>query len=150
MSSSELSNETRRHTVWASFCQALLASNELRYLFRVTVSGEGANQGRSSGGQVTLLTKSGSNNFHGSLYEYNRNTATAANDWFSNRAGIARQPLVRNQFGASVGGRIIRDKLFFFANWENRIDASGQAVTRTVPSDTLRQGLLASGPVTAR
>ena len=110
--------------------------------FRVTVSGAGANQGRSSGGQVTLLTKSGSNNFHGSLYEYNRNTAMAANDWFSNRAGIARQPLVRNQFGASVGGRIIRDKLFFFANWENRIDASGQAVTRTVPSNTLRQGLL--------
>jgi hypothetical protein len=110
--------------------------------FRVTVSGEGANQGRSSGGQVTLITKSGSNAFHGSLYEFNRNTATAANDWFSNRAGVARQPLVRNQFGASLGGRIIRDKVFFFANWESRIDASGQAVTRTVPSDTLRQGIL--------
>ena len=110
--------------------------------FRVTVSGEGANQGRSSGGQVTLVTKSGSNTFHGSLYEFNRNTATAANDWFSNRAGVKRQPLVRNQFGGSVGGRIIRDKLFFFFNYENRIDASGQAVTRTVPSDTLRQGIL--------
>jgi hypothetical protein len=110
--------------------------------FRVTVGGLGANQGRSSGGQVTLLTKSGSNAFHGSLYEYHRNTATAANDWFSNRAGIGRQPLVRNQFGASLGGRIIRDRLFFFANWESRIDASGQAVLRTVPSDTLRQGIL--------
>ena len=110
--------------------------------FRVTVSGEGANQGRSSGGQVTLITKSGSNVFHGSLYEFNRNTATAANDWFSNRAGVARQPLVRNQFGVSLGGRIIKDRVFFFANWENRIDASGQAVTRSVPSDTLRQGIL--------
>lgn len=110
--------------------------------FRVTVSGEGANQGRSSGGQVTLITKSGSNTFHGSAYEYNRNTLTAANDWFSNRAGIARQPLIRNQFGASLGGRIIKDKLFFFANWEKRIDASGTAQLRTVPSDTLRQGIL--------
>ena len=110
--------------------------------FRVTVSGEGADHGRSSGGQVTLITKSGSNTFHGSLYEFNRNTATAANDWFSNRAGVARQPLVRNQFGASLGGRIIKDRIFFFGNWENRIDASGQAVTRTVPSDAMRQGLL--------
>jgi hypothetical protein len=110
--------------------------------FRVTVSGVGANQGRSSGGQVTLITKSGSNTFHGSAYEYNRNTATAANDWFSNRAGVNRQPLVRNQFGASLGGRLIRDRLFFFANYESRIDASGQAVKRTVPSDTLRQGIL--------
>jgi hypothetical protein len=75
--------------------------------FRVTVGGEGANLGRSSGGQVTLITKSGSNGFHGSAYEFNRNTATAANDWFSNQAGIARQALVRNQFGASLGGRFI-------------------------------------------
>lgn len=110
--------------------------------FRVTVSGEGAQQGRSSGGQVSLVTKSGSNSFHGSAYEYNRNTATAANDWFSNRAGVKRQPLVRNQFGASLGGRIIKDRLFFFGNWEKRIDASGTAQLRTVPSDTLRQGII--------
>ena len=110
--------------------------------FRVTVGGEGANQGRSSGGQVTLVTKSGSNSYHGSLYEFNRNTALAADDWFSNRAGIKRQPLVRNQFGGSVGGRIVRDRVFFFGNVENRRDASGQAATRTVPSDTLRQGIL--------
>ena len=110
--------------------------------FRVTVGGEGANLGRSSGGQVTLITKSGSNGFHGSAYEFNRNTATAANDWFSNQAGIARQALVRNQFGASLGGRFIKDRVFFFANFEDRIDASAQSQTRTVPSDTMRQGIL--------
>ena len=65
--------------------------------FRVTVSGEGANQGRSSGGQVTLITKSGSNVFHGTLYEFNRNTATAANDWFSNRAGVASRRCSRTR-----------------------------------------------------
>src|SRR6185503_3168467 len=52
--------------------------------FRTTVAGQGADQGRSSGGQVSLVTKSGSNEFHGSLYEYMRNTLTAANSWFSN------------------------------------------------------------------
>src|SRR6516225_2412456 len=54
--------------------------------FRTTVAGQGADQGRSSGGQVSLVTKGGSNQFHGSLYEYMRNTYTAANNWFNNRA----------------------------------------------------------------
>jgi len=110
--------------------------------FRVTVAGEGPNVGRSSGGQVALVTKSGSNQFHGSLYEYNRNTQTAANTWFNNQAGVPRQPLVRNQFGASAGGTIIRDRLFYCFNYEERTDASGVATVRAVPSDTLRQGIL--------
>src|ERR1700682_1686989 len=110
--------------------------------FRVTVAGEGPNQGRSSGGQVTLITKSGSNQLHGSLYEYNRNTATAANTWFNNQSGVPVQPLVRNQFGASIGGKIVRDRVFYFVNYEERTDASGVTQSRAVPSDTLRQGFL--------
>ena len=110
--------------------------------FRVTVAGEGPNQGRSSGGQVALVTKSGSNQFHGSLYEFNRNTDTAANTWFNNRSGVPREPLVRNQFGASAGGKIKRDRLFYFFNYEQRTDASGVATARAVPSDTMRQGIL--------
>ena len=109
--------------------------------FRVTVAGQGANMGRSSGGQVALVTKSGTNNLHGSLYEYNRNSATAANTWFNNQAGVARQPLVRNQFGASTGGKIVRDRAFYFFNYEQRQDASGVAQVRAVPSDSLRQGI---------
>lgn len=110
--------------------------------FRVTVGGQGADAGRSSGGQVALVTKSGTNQYHGTLYEFNRNTATTANNWFSNRAGISREALVRNQFGGSVGGRIIRDRAFFFFNHEQRIDASAQARTRVVPSESLKQGFL--------
>ena len=110
--------------------------------FRVTVGGEGPNQGRSSGGQVSLVTKSGSNQFHVSLYEFNRNTLTAANTWFNNRSGVPREPLIRNQFGASAGGKIIRDRLFYFFNYEERTDASGVSQARMVPSDTLRQGIL--------
>ena len=110
--------------------------------FRVTVAGQTADEGRSSGGQVTLVTKSGTNTIHGSLYEYNRNTLLAADDFFNNQAGIARSPLVRNQFGASLGGPIIKNRLFLFANWERRIDASSTAETATVPSATLRQGII--------
>ena len=58
--------------------------------FRVTVAGQGADEGRSSGGQVVLVTKSGTNQLHGSAYEYNRNTVTAANSWFNNRDGVPR------------------------------------------------------------
>lgn len=110
--------------------------------FRTTVAGLGADQGRSAGGQVSLVTKGGSNQFHGSLYEFMRNTYTAANSWFNNRAGVARTPLVRNQYGASVGGRIIKNRAFFFFNWEDRKDRSGSAVTRTVPSETYKQGIV--------
>ncbi|MEZ5356994.1 MAG: TonB-dependent receptor [Bryobacteraceae bacterium] len=110
--------------------------------FRVTVAGQGASFGRSSGGQVALVTKSGSNQFHGSAYEFHRNTVTSANNWFNNRAGNKREPLIRNIFGASLGGRIIRDRAFFFANFEQRIDASGQLERRTVPTETLKQGIV--------
>ncbi|MBL8209730.1 MAG: hypothetical protein JNK87_03410 [Bryobacterales bacterium] len=110
--------------------------------FRTTVAGQGADQGRSSGGQVALVTKSGSNNFHGSLYEFHRNVKTAANDWFNNRAGIAREALIRNQYGASFGGRIKRDRAFFFLNWEDRKDRSASAQSRSVPSESFKQGIL--------
>ena len=110
--------------------------------FRVTVGGQGADQGRSSGGQVVLVTKSGTNQLHGSLYEYNRNTATSANTWFNNQSGVPVQQLVRNQFGASIGGPIKKDRLFYFVNWEQRIDASSVAQVQAVPSDSLKQGIL--------
>src|SRR5215471_11532286 len=110
--------------------------------FRVTVGGEGAEQGRSSGGQVTLVTKSGANQFHGSAYEFNRNTLFSANDWFNNRAGVARQPLIRNQFGASLGGPIKKDRVFFFFNYERRLDRSANSQLSHVPSTAMRQGIL--------
>ena len=71
-----------------------------------------------------------------------RNTATASNNWFSNRAGLQRQALVRNQYGVSAGGRMIRNRAFFFLNWEDRKDRSATAQTRVVPTDTFRQGIV--------
>jgi hypothetical protein len=110
--------------------------------FRTTVAGQGADQGRSSGGQVSVVTKSGSNSFHGSLYEFHRNVKTAANNWFSNRAGIARENLIRNQYGASLGGPVIKNRAFFFFNWEERKDRSASAQSRIVPTETYRNGII--------
>ena len=80
--------------------------------FRVVTTTANANQGRSSGAQVSLVTKSGTNEVHGSLYEFHRNTITAANDFFNNRAGVDRPKLIRNVFGGSVGGPVVKDRLF--------------------------------------
>ncbi|HXM14777.1 MAG TPA: carboxypeptidase-like regulatory domain-containing protein, partial [Candidatus Eremiobacteraceae bacterium] len=97
--------------------------------FRVTTSNYNADEGRSSGAQVSLVTKSGTNAFHGSLYEYNRNTLTSANDYFIKQAqlqdGDPNKPLqlIRNNFGASLGGPIIKQRLFFFVNYEGEREA---------------------------
>src|SRR6202158_3731198 len=88
--------------------------------FGVTVAGEGPNQCRSCGGQGALVPKSGTTHLHDSPYEYIRNSAPSANTWFNNQAGVPRHPLVRNQFGGSVGGKIISDRVFFFFNYETR------------------------------
>jgi hypothetical protein len=110
--------------------------------FRTTIAGQGADLGHSAGGQVTLVTKSGTNSFHGSVYEYNRNTSFEANDWFSNRANVARPALIRNQYGFSAGGPVKKNKLFLFYNWEGRKDRSQSAAAATVPSDSLKQGIV--------
>ena len=89
-----------------------------------------------------------SNNYHGSLYEYNRITLFAANDWFNKAsqvaAGLPNKPgsLIRNTFGARLGGPIKKDKLFFFINYEGQRTAENQQQNLTVPSEGLRAGNL--------
>jgi hypothetical protein len=106
--------------------------------------GETANplaaEGRGSGAQFNLVTKSGTNTWHGSASEYHRNTVTEANNFFSNLAGVPRPQLIRNQFGASLGGPIIKDKLFFFFDYEGQRRASQDSPTHTVPTAALLAG----------
>lgn len=110
--------------------------------FRTITTNANADFGRTSGAQVTLLTKSGTNSFHGSAYELLRNTKTSANDWFSNQAGVPRAKLNRNVFGGSLGGPIMKDRLFFFVNYEGRKDRSETvSAARTVPTADFRQGI---------
>ena len=125
--------------------------------YRVTTASANADAGRSSGAQVTLVTKSGTNHFHGSAYEYYRNRYFAANDWFTKQAeakqGQPNKPgqLTRNTFGGTIGGPILKDKVFFFFNYEGQRTRESSTVTQEVPTALYRTGVLqykdASGAV---
>jgi len=108
--------------------------------FRTTTSNANADQGRGPGAQVTLITKGGTNDLHGSLYEYHRNTITSANSFFNNEAGVPRQKLIRNVFGASVGGPFKKNRVFYFMNYEGRRDATESPALRIVPTENFRNG----------
>jgi Carboxypeptidase regulatory-like domain len=110
--------------------------------FRVNTVNANANEGRSSAAQINLVTKSGTNDWHGALFEFYRGTLFEANDWFSNAARIPRTPLVRNTFGGALGGPILKDKVFFFYSYEGRRDATAVPVTRIVPLPSLGQGTM--------
>jgi hypothetical protein len=138
--------------------------------FRTTTTGENADTGRGSGADVALVTKNGTNQFHGTLFELNRNTLFAANSFFNNRGlkpiymgggpthhqyCTAQQlatewdkckapnaALLFNIFGGSIGGPIFKNRLFFFANYEGNRNASASSVSRTVPTDNLRNGIV--------
>jgi hypothetical protein len=116
--------------------------------FRVTTSNYGADEGVSSGAQVALVTKSGTNDIHGSVYEYNRNSYFSANDYFIKAAQLGSgesnkpQKLNRNIFGASLGGPIKKDRLFLFLNFEGYRDAEAISVVRTVPTAAFRDGVV--------
>ncbi len=116
--------------------------------FRVTTTNYGADQGSAGGAQVSLITKSGTNSLHGSVYEYNRNSFFSANDYFVKAAelgsGQPNQPpkLNRNIFGASLGGPAKKDRLFYFINYEGYRDAEAISALRTVPTQSLRDGII--------
>jgi hypothetical protein len=110
--------------------------------FRVTVAGQNADQGRSSGGQVTLITKSGTNSVSVLGYEYNRDTKFASNTFFSARAGIPQGTAEAQSVRRLARRADQRDRLFFFGNFERRTDDSGANQLRRVPSATLRNGTI--------
>jgi hypothetical protein len=123
-----------------AFTSVLRVTPESVQEFKVTVSSPNASQGRSSGAQVSLITKSGTNDFHGSAYWFHRNTATTANDFFNNRSGLPRAKLIRNVFGGSVGGPIKKDKAFFFFNYEGRTDRSEETTSDEIPLPHIGEG----------
>jgi Carboxypeptidase regulatory-like domain len=116
--------------------------------FRVTTGNYDAASGRSSGAQVNLVTKSGTNAIHGSLYEYYRPNFTVANDWFNKQAeleaGLPNVPgfILRNTFGGTVGGPIKKDRAFFFLAYEGQRTSDAAQQTREVPTLSMREGSL--------
>lgn len=110
--------------------------------FRVSTTNPNATFGRSSGAQIAMVTKHGTNAYHGSAYEYHFDSGGAANTWQNGFLGIHRPHQVDNRFGASGGGPIWKDKLFFFTNYEGRRFYDATSASRVVPTATLRQGIL--------
>lgn len=116
--------------------------------FRVTTGDANADAGRSSGAQVSMVTKSGTNNFHGAAYEYYRPPFTAANNWFNKQAqlgeGLPNIPtkVLRNIFGGAVGGPIKKDKIFFFGNYEGTRQAEDYQQVQTVATTSYAAGNL--------
>lgn len=131
-----------------SFTSVLPVTPDSVQEFRVTTTNYGADEGASSAAQVALVTKSGTNNFHGSAYEYNRNSLFSANDYFIKASQLASDlpnkanQLNRNIFGGSVGGPIKKDRLFLFLNYEGYRDAESVSALRTVPTAAMRDGVI--------
>jgi hypothetical protein len=108
--------------------------------FKVQTNLFSAEQGRNPGGQVNVVTKSGGNTVHGAVYEFLRNDRFDANNFFSNRAGQKKPPFKQNQFGGAIGGPIIKNRTFFFADYDGFRQELGRVFVNTVPTLKMRQG----------
>lgn len=106
--------------------------------FQVLTNSFSAEYGRHTGAVVNAATKSGTNNFRGSLFEFHRNEALDANRWEAEENDLPKPDFKRNQFGFSIGGPILRDRTFFFANYEGLAETLGQTRTFNVPSAAVR------------
>jgi hypothetical protein len=134
----------------AAFTSAVRVTQEALQEFKVSTSNYGAEMGRSSGPQVSLVTKSGSNEYNGSAYWFARRTGTSSVEYFHKLAQLStdpdRQPepakLDKDTFGGAIGGPIKKGKLFFFGNYEALKEKSETPIVRSVPSDSFRDGVL--------
>jgi len=114
--------------------------------FKVQYNNLGAEWGKFSGGVVNLSTKSGTNSWHGSAYEYFRNHVLNANEYFNKQAQVVNgkpnqaPPWTQNQYGIQVGGPVIKDKTFFYVSWEQYRQRTGSPFTTTVPSAGMLTG----------
>ena len=108
--------------------------------FKMQTSTYSAEYGRSLGGVVNLQIKSGTNSLHGSGFEFHRNDAFDANNFFNNRAGRGKPEFKQNQFGGTIGGPVFKDKTFFFTDYQGHRESLGQTFLSTVPSMAMRGG----------
>jgi len=110
--------------------------------FRFSVANPNATFGRGAGGQVSLVSRRGSNEFHGGVFWYHQNDNLNANSWTNNRTAIKKTELKDNRYGFRAGGPIWKDKTFFFVNHDGRRFPRSSDTLRRVPTDSLRQGNL--------
>lgn len=124
----------------ASNLNAYVPSQDIVQEFRVVTNNVSAEYGSYAGGVVNLTTKSGSNAFHGSAYEYFRDDALNATDFFSNRIGLSKPPMDQNQFGGTLGGPVRKNSTFFFVGVERQVLHSGTLSQTTVSTAAMRAG----------
>ncbi|MCA1562841.1 MAG: carboxypeptidase-like regulatory domain-containing protein [Acidobacteria bacterium] len=139
------------NVIGATFRTAVPTPAESVEEFRMTVANPNATFGRSSGAQVSFVTRRGTNKFDGSAYTYLQDDKWNATPWHTNRLGQPKPPLEDRRYGGSLGGPLVKGKTFFFGLFEARRDRGTTTVTRLVPTATLKQGILqfrdASGTV---
>ena len=119
---------------------ALTPSPEAVEEFRVQTNNSSAEFGRFTGGVVNMVSRSGSNSFRGTVFEYGRNRALNSNTFFGKRAGLDKPPFVQNNFGGVLGGPVLRNKLFFFSSYEGYRNREGVLFRRTVPTAAMKAG----------
>ena len=107
--------------------------------FRVEANAYGAEFGRNTGGQINVITKSGTNDFHGSVYEFHRNDALDARNYYD---PVEKPDFRRNQFGFTLGGPVRRDRTFFFVGYEGLRESLGRTISTVVPNEAARGGVL--------
>ncbi len=107
--------------------------------FKIATNSYSAEYGTAAAGQVNIITRSGTNGFHGTIYDYLRNRDLDARNFFD---GSEKPQFIRNQFGGGLGGPIIKDSIFFYANFEGLREDQGQTQLGTVPTAAVRAGNL--------
>src|SRR2546429_7072418 len=110
-----------------------LVSEDALQEFRIPTSTFAPENGRTPGAQVCIATRSGTNQFHGTAFEFLRNDKLDANDWFADRVGAAKAEERINDFGGVFGGPLVKDRTFFFVSYEGRGCGCRRSPHRTVP-----------------
>jgi Carboxypeptidase regulatory-like domain len=148
-----IDNNTGSENLQEQSVQAVIPPPDALQEFALQTRTYSAEFGTSAGAVVNVSTKSGTNSLHGDLWDYVENSAFDANTWFNNYGGVPKGHFEQNQFGATIGGPIVRDHAFFFASYETLLSRQAQTVTSTVPTAAMKTGdftsVLSSHPMTA-
>jgi hypothetical protein len=146
-------NNTGSENLQEQSAQGVIPPPDALQEFALQTRTYSAEFGTSAGAVVNVSTKSGTNSFHGDLWDYVENSAFNANTWFNNYGGLPKGHFDQNQFGATIGGPIVRDHTFFFAAYETLLSRQAQTVLSTVPTPAMKTGdftsVLSSHPMTA-
>ncbi|MBT9330592.1 TonB-dependent receptor [Paracidobacterium acidisoli] len=135
-----IDNNTGSENLQEQSTQAVVPPPDALQEFRIQTRTYSTEFGTSAGAVVNASTRSGTNQFHGDVWDYLRNSALDANTWFNNNSGVAKGHFSQNQFGGTIGGPIIKDRTFFFGAYQGLRSSTAQTVTSIVPTAAMKSG----------